>query len=261
MRFIHTEELNSLSADGTGPWRIEEGRLLRAEWSRKPIKTEAQARELFEVYAAAYKSGAGTPAPYEVVQVPTGFGVVVEYVQGVPLTAHIILGIYTPEEAGEALAQVAKRLHATRMHLGRDFREAYLRSAREYMAQDADEEAEEFLALVESIPGSSCLLHGDLHPANILVLNEKLSVIDVETAGYGHPLFDLAASRRNIIYSTKAMDALGIQNEQELTKVKNRLWGSILENYFEGTNKDELANIDSQLELLGKYKPLPYRGR
>ena len=112
----------------------------------------------------------------------------------------------------------------------------------------------DLIELVDSVPESSCLLHGDLHAANVIVLHGELSIIDVETAGYGSPLFDLALSRANIMYSIKAEDAMGLADEEALGKVRNAMWRTILEGYFEDAGEDELAEIDAKLERLAIYR-------
>ena len=49
-------------------------------------------------------------------------------------------------------------------------------------------------ALVRSLPKGAALLHGDLHPANVLIRNDEPVVIDWFDASVGHPIFDVIRS-------------------------------------------------------------------
>lgn len=75
--------------------------------NRVPLQTEADAQAVFDTYHAARLAGASTPDALEVVRVADGYGVVVEYVTGLPLGSHILLGSYSFEEAGRALGALA----------------------------------------------------------------------------------------------------------------------------------------------------------
>ena len=48
-------------------------------------------------------------------------------------------------------------------------------------------------ALVEAIPERKTFVHGDCHFKNIMVQNDELLLIDMDTLSVGHPIFELAA--------------------------------------------------------------------
>lgn len=250
MRLVDTSQLKPLGPEDFGPWLIEDGQLLRTSWNRSPIRSERRAQELFDLYAAVHEAGVGAPEPYEVVRTADGFGVIVEFVKGVPLSTHLIVGSYTPKEVGAAIAEIAKRLHAHTTESGRDWKDFSLSLARAKAELFPDDELEDLLALIDEVPESSCLLHGDLHAANIIVSRGKLGIIDLEDAGYGHPLFDLAIARGNIMFSMKARQALGVADTERLEAMRNAMWSSVIENYFEDASADELEALDAKLERL-----------
>ena len=47
--------------------------------------------------------------------------------------------------------------------------------------------------LIESIEDRDTFVHGDCHFKNIMVQNDDLLLIDMDTLSYGHPIFELAA--------------------------------------------------------------------
>mgnify|MGYP002625760965 CR=1 FL=1 len=120
MRTIDTEQFESLSRKRPGPWRMEDGRMLRIACGGHPIPTEDEAREMLATYQACAAS-VGTPNAYEIVRVPGGYGVVVDYVVGLAMGVHISIGSYTPAELGHDMAELLRRLHATHMEAGLDW--------------------------------------------------------------------------------------------------------------------------------------------
>lgn len=47
--------------------------------------------------------------------------------------------------------------------------------------------------IIESIPDRKTFVHGDCHFKNIMVQNDELLLIDMDTLSVGHPIFELAA--------------------------------------------------------------------
>ncbi|MCR4562649.1 MAG: STAS domain-containing protein [Bacilli bacterium] len=56
-----------------------------------------------------------------------------------------------------------------------------------------DEENEQMRKMVEGIPDRNTFVHGDCHFKNIMVQNNELFLIDMDTLSKGHPIFELAA--------------------------------------------------------------------
>lgn len=53
-----------------------------------------------------------------------------------------------------------------------------------------EEEINALHELINCIPDSHCIIHGDFHPKNIMVQNDEFLLIDMEDISYGHPIFD-----------------------------------------------------------------------
>lgn len=73
------------------------------------------------------------------------------------------------------------------------------------------DEYDKILSLLNSIPDTNTLVHGDCHFKNILVQNGNYLLIDMETLSIGHPIFELAS-----LYS--AYVGLSEFNEEESMK-------------------------------------------
>ena len=251
MRAIDTEMLESLSRKSSGPWRLEDGRMLRIACGGHPIPTESEAQEMLAAYRACAAS-AGTPNAYEVVRVPDGYGVVVDYVVGLTMDVHISIGSYTPAELGHDMAELLRRLHATRMETGRDWDDAFRAWAAALAPLVPDGLGERLVALVGAVPRRRCLLHGDFHAGNVILSDGILTPIDMEHAGFGHPVFDLAVARSRIENNARGFARDREADAQSIRQSARELWEALLQGYFEDASAHELEELSRHIDVLAE---------
>lgn len=256
MRTLDTEGLTSLGASGHGPWRLEGNRLLRTSRAKVPFFTAEDARKVFDAYAAARAAGVDAPRPLEIVRVRGGYGVVVEFVRGLNFGTHVFLGSYDLEEAGRELGAFAKSLHATQAHDGCDWNatfRAWARTMATYLPRDS---ADKLVELVCAIPESNTFLHGDLHMANVIVHGGHLALIDMESAGFGHPTLELAVMRtRTILGVPREGERHGVDCEAG-RKAAEVIWRAELAGYF--GSADEMSDLDMRLRVLSEIESCCY---
>ena len=164
-------------------------RLLRDPGAASHAEVEAAAM------TAAHEAGAPAPAVYDVVEMRGRPGVVVDRVDGPDLLAVVARRPWTVGTAGRILGEVHARLHGTEAPPGlpdaSDVIQERLRTA-----DAAGPELVEFaLEGLSRLPGGDRLLHGDLHPANILLGPGGPVAIDWVRAGRGDPATDVAWTR------------------------------------------------------------------
>ena len=252
LRTIDTDGLKCLGPEKHGPWLLDEDRLLRTSMDTVPLRTEAAAQAVFDVYRSARLAGAPTPDALEVVQVAGGYGVVVEYVVGLPLGMHLLFGSYSIEMTGSALGTLARRLHAVRMGAGCNWGALFARRAREFSTLLSSGAGNRLVSLVEEIPPSDTLVHGDLHVANVVVLGEECRLIDMETAGFGHPAFDLAIARSRLAGAANSL-AVNVGVERRVgDRVWRRVWRALLQSYFEDASESALDDLSQRFEVLAQ---------
>ena len=252
MRTIETDGLKCLGHDEHGPWRLGDDRLLRASVDKVPLQTEADARAVFDTYHLARIAGAPTPDALEVVRVADGYGVVVEYVAGLPLGIHLMFGSYSIETAGYDMGVLARKLHAVHMGAGRDWGALFTQRAQELSTLMSPELGDRLISLVEKIPPSDTLIHGDLYVVNVVVLNGECRLIDMEDAGFGHPTFDLAIARSRLVGAANNL-AVSVGVERGVgERVWRRVWRSLLKSYFESAGESTLDDFDQRFEMLAE---------
>ncbi|MDO5445435.1 MAG: phosphotransferase [Eubacteriales bacterium] len=110
------------------------------------------------------------------------------------------------------------------------------------------------LALVDSIPDRNTLIHGDYDPCNLMLQDDKLYVIDMDSMCTGHPAFELLSTSANLyILSDYNPDFLMYRTGMTPEFAKNT-WNGILRNYFAGSSEDEIGRINGQILALARLK-------
>lgn len=92
-------------------------------------------------------------------------------------------------------ADLLKKINST-LVLSKDlpYTKEYLAIWLKEAAKELDEETlKKLTALTETIPDSDYMIHGDCHVKNILVQNDEPLLIDMDTLGKGHQIFDVMA--------------------------------------------------------------------
>ena len=143
---------------------------------------------------AVHDLGAPTPAVLDVVEVEGRTAIVFERVHGRSMWELIL---EQPEDAaafGRQLADIHRRL----MSVGLPQDVAGLVDRMVSKIDDADQltdaERVEARGALERLPRGAALLHGDLHPGNVLMSSEGPMVIDWFDATIGHPVADIVRS-------------------------------------------------------------------
>ena len=101
--------------------------------------------------------------------------------------------------------------------------------------------------LLKDIPERNTLVHGDCHFKNILVQNDKLLLVDMETLSKGHPIFELASLFSSYVGFSEfnpeeAMEFFEVPADKTLA-----LYNKLIELYF---GKDD-QEIKDKIALVG----------
>lgn len=257
MRTIDTGTLESIGGEGAGPWKMADGRLLRALSGSRPIPTEEEARAMLKTYRAA-AAAAGTPQAHEVVRIAGGYGVVVDFVAGIGLGVHVAIGSYSAEEAGREMGVLLHGLHGARMGEGRDWNKAFRFWTRALAPHLPNGMGEALVPLVDGIASRDCLLHGDFHVGNVVVCGGSLALIDMESAGFGHPAFDLAVSRSRMLGNASAEARHRGMDSRKVQRTARAIWDGFLMGYFDGAGTRELEVLDRGLTVLSEVERCCY---
>ena len=93
------------------------------------------------------------------------------------------------------------------------------------------------------IPDSNMLVHGDPHPANIMLTNRGMIFIDLSDMGIGDEKFDLMYLYRTLILFNQLPDSSYALDYEHSEK----LWNSFIEEYYKDKDK---AYIEKELKII-----------
>ena len=157
---------------------------------------------------AAFLAGIPTAIAFDVVRVGDCYGVVYEAMNSDTL-GHAIAN--EPERRDEYImkyAQLAKKLHTTTISDGSvaSLNDLLKKRADDPMLKDfcTQEEIDTLKAIVSSMKVCDTLVHGDLHPGNIMLNNGELMLIDMGELTRGVPIYDLASIYRDLMVGSKS---------------------------------------------------------
>lgn len=108
------------------------------------------------------------------------------------------------------------------------------------------EEINKMNMVLDEIPDSINLLHGDIHPGNVMVTSKGMIFIDLSDTRYGYGDLDLVYLNRTLVQFTKLDD-----NHYDLPDAQaHKLWGLFFNEYFKDLNEEEKKAKHKQIETL-----------
>ena len=166
----------------------------------------------------AYKSGLPAPKVYEIIEHNGRFGLIMERFHGRTFYEVIFNHIQTSVENGSPMqelidsffeifvrqikdtAKVLFELHQKTCSLTVTVKESLMNSCRRnnYITQD---EKDIIYKIIEDLPDSHNVCHGDPNPNNLIYHNDKILIIDWIDCGRGSPLYDITEYKLMVEYS------------------------------------------------------------
>ena len=249
---ISLEGLEMIGAGANGRvYRLDEERIVKV-YNPVTNPPEKIVREK-QVAREAFIQGIPSALSFEMVRVGDSYGIVYEMIDAQTLGEVMAAHPERLEEYATRMAGLLRELHAT------EFSEGTLPDARESLhiwvdvAERSGYYAPEVIsaahALVDSIPPTNTFVHGDFHPANIMVTDDDgFLLIDMGDASVGDSIIDLLASYQ--IMNLVAKQPGGAVRYTGLTpELSLRLWDLFIRSYL-GTDDDEtIAAFEKKLNF------------
>ena len=201
LREISVEGKEIIGQGGNGTvYRLDDETIVKVYRAENPLEIIDRER----AYAkAAFLAGIPTAIAFDTVRVGDCYGVIYEAMNFDTL-GHAIQN--EPEHRDEYImkyAQLAKKLHSTTITDGSvaALKELLMKRTeapilKEYCTQ---EEIDVLKELVGSMADCDTLIHGDLHPGNIMINNGELMLIDMGELTRGVPVYDLSSIYRDLL--------------------------------------------------------------
>ena len=200
-REISIEGKKIIGKGGNGTvYRLDDETIVKVY--RPDISLDTIDRE--RAYArAAFVAGIPSVIAYDMVKVGDSYGVVYEAMNSDNLGRAISNDPGHTDDYVAKYVALAKKLHSTPITNSsiislKDFlmRKADHTFMREYLEQN---EIDVLKDIINAMADRDTLVHGDLHPGNIMLQDGELMLIDMGEVTLGVPIYDVAAVYRDLI--------------------------------------------------------------
>ena len=138
--------------------------------------------------------GIPTAISYSVVKVGDSYGSEFELLNARPMSKVLAEEPEKFDWCVKEFAGLLKKLHSTSVPEGKlpsikDLALKYANQMQSFLPEDA---WKKLVSLVEAVPENLHLVHGDFHTKNVMLQNDEVLLIDMDTLAVGDPIFELS---------------------------------------------------------------------
>lgn len=231
-------------------------KLYRSNVSEEKIKKEKALSRW------AFVHGVPTAISFDIVRVGERYGLVFELLNACAAPDYVKKSPSNLEDYIVKSVNLMNTLHSIEVAPEElpDMKRNHLKwidTCRRYLPSDI---CDKLRMLVEEVPESHTLLHGDYHLKNIMMSGEELMLIDMDTLCFGDPIFEMATMYNSYIefpsLNPNAAFFLGID-----VKTAKKIWDRTLELYLRDANGVDAADIVRKSLLLGCIRIMDFLDR
>lgn len=207
-----------------------------------------------ELARKAFVSGIPTAIPYDVVKVDDMYyGSVFELLNAKSFAKLINADPDNLDKYVELSVDVLKKMHDTKVSTTdmpniKPIAQEWCEYIKDYIGK---ENGEKLVSLINDVPVVDHMIHGDYHVKNIMMQNNEVLLIDMDTLCYGHPVFEFHAMYNAYIGYVEYPGS----NEDNFLGIPydcyEKLWYKSVEKYFNTTDKDFIDKITAKAAVLG----------
>ena len=201
----------------------------------------------------AFVLGVNTAIPYGIVRIGDGYGSITELLNATSVTKLIRAN---PDDLSQSVAyfvDTLKEIHSIEVEEGAlpDFKKWVLEWAdflSNYLEKD---KAEKMRTLIENIPDSNYMIHGDYHSNNVMVQNGEPLLIDMDTLAVGHPILELG-STFNAYVGFSEVDKTSIESFLGINlETAHRFWKLSLARYLNTDDENVINDVENKAKVIG----------
>ena len=206
-----------------------------------------------EVAKLALILGIPTAISYDVVKVNGSYGSVFELLNARSFSKILATEPEKTDWCVKEYIELLKKIHGTTVPSGKlpDLRETVLSWARfmqDYLPENA---GRKLLSMVEAVPHDDHMIHGDYHTKNVMLQNDEVLLIDMDTLSVGHPVFELA-SMFNALVGYSELNHENIVRFQGFDfKTGSTFWRKSLAAYLGTDCEAEICGVEDKARIIG----------
>ncbi len=212
----------------------------------------ADIRHEREVARLALILGVPTAISYDVVKVGGSYGSVFELLRAESFSKLLANEPERFDWCVEQYVRMIKKIHGVRVPAGKlpSMKEKTLAVVRRMRARLPETLGDKLLRLVEEIPESDGMIHGDFHTKNIVLADGEVLVIDMDTLSVGHPIFDLMQMYNSYVGFSECDPGIVLAFQGYPAETARRFWRASLAAYLGETDEPALREIENKIRIL-----------
>lgn len=213
--------------------------------------TPEEVRRERDLCRRVFIKGINTAIPYDVVRVGEYFGSVAELLNADSVSKLIRENTERMDEYISVYAELLKKIHATQVEEGEmpSFKKIGLEWAAFLKPHLPEHEFDKLWKMMNALSEPMSMLHGDYHVNNVMLQNGEAMLIDMDTVGCGHPIFDFAA----MYLGYRAFPELDHEEAYEFYRLSydtvGKIWKETLNRYFDG-DRARMQDCENKAMLL-----------
>lgn len=231
-------------------YRIDPDTIVKMYYDTNALHEIQRERELART---ALILGIPTAIPYDVVRVGDGYGSVYELLNATSFAKMLINDPSKLNEVAHMSVDLLKKIHGTLVKPGvmpneKEIVLNWAKFLKDYLPQEA---YDKLYRLIDEVPEDTHMLHGDYHIKNVMMQNDEVLLIDMDTLCVGNPIFEFG-SIYNAYQGYSELDHENIKNFLGITfEMGKEFWDKTLHLYFDDKSEEEIQDIANRAMLLG----------
>ena len=250
-RTISIEGCEAIGRGANGTvYRIDKDTVVKVYRNADCLPDVQRERELAR---KAFVLGIPTAIPYDVVRVGESYGSVFELLNSRSFSKLIAADPSGMDTYVDLYVDLMKKMHTTHVKPG-DMPEMkgvaldWVRFLRDYLPA---EQAEKLVALVEEVPERDTMLHGDYHTNNIVMQNNEVLIIDMDTLCVGHPIFELASMYLGFVAFGELDHNVTVQFLKMPYETAVLFWKKALAKYLGTQDPETVRAVEEKAMVIG----------
>lgn len=231
-------------------YRYDDETIVKQYFNRDALPEIMQERENSR---RAFVLGVNTAIPYGIVRIGDGYGSLTELLNATSVTKLIRANTEDLSQSVAYYIDTIKEVHAIETEEGDlpDFKKWVLQWV-DFLEGYLDEaHAKKMRSLIEGIPDSNFIIHGDYHTNNVMVQNGEPILIDMDTLAVGHPILELG-SMFNAFVGFGELNKAGIEDFFGVDiEVAHRFWRLSLARYLGTDDENAIIDAENKAKVIG----------
>lgn len=201
----------------------------------------------------AFLLGIPTAIPFDIVKVGDKYGAVFELIKSTNCNEYFLRHLNQAEEFYKKYAEFIKSIHSveTKDNIFPKIKDMYLEQLKAVKNVLSDEVYYKLFEDLNKIADMYSVIHGDIQLKNLMISDEEIVLIDMETLSVGNPIFEFAGLYMTYILFNKqepnnTEKFLGINKD-----TSSQLFYSTVRNYYNYLPYEEYNALLKQIEMLG----------